>query len=195
MKKLILNMNYIQFDGTNLEEIIQEVNKLSFPFQIQRTEDKIGNIISVNIQFKKQEKQKTKNSIHFKPNDYIVVDDNYNFTTYKEEAFKDKFYKNTEIKNYKQNNKYCYLKGNKEDIYYYIQTTGEVNCLQEDMSDIDSMMYNNINYFIDEKMAKNFAKIQLLQRKLLIFSLKNGMADIEWGDCDQQNWFIKFDSV
>lgn len=72
----------------------------------------------------------------------------------------------------------------KTEMYCYIDSFDEVNCVTDDADHYDDMSFKCSNYFNDEQFAKQVALHQLLYRKLLKFAydmsvkIKNGTEQI-----------------
>lgn len=68
----------------------------------------------------------------------------------------------------------------KTEMYCYIDSFDEVNCVTDDADHYDDMSFKCSNYFNDEQFAKQVALHQLLYRKLLKFAYDNECEDKEW---------------
>ena len=157
-------------------------------FKYKKIEDADENIQSVNIQFLKNGSGTTRSSLSIKVNDYLVKDNN-GYQVYSEGVFKKKF-KQNEDNTDNQNKKYDFSRANVYESYYYIQDDSQI-CTEEELYLWNNdAMYETANYFPDEPTAEKFNKIQILQRKLLRFSLENGGDKIDWEDCNVQKWYI-----
>ena len=190
MENLTVNIKYIQFDGTNLKDIVNELKTLNETFQVQKIEDADENIQSVNIQFLKNGSGTTRGSLSIKLNDYLVKDNN-GHQVYSENTFEKKF--KTKDNNDSTANKYDFSKKQTGQDYYYITSHSQI-CETTDIEfAVDNIRYTNANYFPDEQTAEKFNKIQTLQRKLLRFSLENGGDKIDWEDSDMKKWYIQQD--
>ena len=191
MENLTVNIKYIQFSGTNIREIVNELKTLNETFQVQKIEDEDENIKSVNIQFLKNDSRTTRGSLSIKLNDYLVKDNN-GYQVYSENIFEKKF--KIENDNDSKANKYDFSKKQAGQDYYYIT---DVSKKIFDTTDIecatDNLRYQNANYFPDKQTAKKFNKIQTLQRKLLRFSLENGGDKIDWNCIEAEKWGIVYE--
>lgn len=189
MENLTVNLQYIKFDGTNLKDIVKELKTLNETFQVQKIEDADENIQSVNIQFLKNGSGTTRSSLSIKVNNYLVRDNN-GYQVYSEDIFNKKFKQDEDNVN-NQNKTYDFTRANVYESYYCIQD-GSQTCTEEELYLWNNdAMYETANYFPDELTAEKFNKIQILQRKLLRFSLENGGDKIDWEDCNTQKWYIQ----
>lgn len=189
MENLTVNLQYIKFDGTNLKDIVNELKTLNETFQVQKIEDADENIQSVNIQFLKNGSGTTRSSLSIKVNNYLVRDNN-GYQVYSEDIFNKKFKQDEDNVN-NQNKTYDFTRANVYESYYCIQD-GSQTCTEEELYLWNNdAMYETANYFPDELTAEKFNKIQILQRKLLRFSLENGGDKIDWEDCNTQKWYIQ----
>ena len=191
MENLIVNLQYIKFDGTNLKDILKEIKTLNETFQVQKIEDEDENIQSINIQFLKNGSGTTRSSLSIKVNDYLIKDNN-RYQVYSESVFEKKFKQDEDNVN-NQNKKYDFTRKDLLDLYCSIGNYSTIEIEYEDNSLYAETLYQNANYFPDEPTAEKFNKIQTLQRKLLRFSLENGGDKIDWEDDDMKKWYIRQD--
>ena len=191
MENLTVNIKYIQFNGTNIREIVNELKTLNETFQVQKIEDEDENIKSVNIQFLKNGSGTTRGSLSIKLNDYFVKENN-GYQIYSESVFEKKF-KQAEDNVNNQNKKYDFSRKNIFDTYYCIKSDSTILTEEEESTPYDKRVHQNANYFPDEQTAEKFNKIQILQRKLLRFSLEHGGDKIDWEDGCMRKWCIQWD--
>jgi hypothetical protein len=82
----------------------------------------------------------------------------------------------------------------KSEMYCYIDSFNEVQCVSDDMDQCDDMSFECSNYFNDEDFAQQVALHQLLYRKLLKFAYDNGFEDTtEWDEINT-HWSIEYDA-
>ena len=168
-------MKAIQFNGTNYQDIINEVKSQFTVTTVRKTEDGNGNITELNIY------TDTDVVIELNKTDYLVSDDN-NYSVWTEELFRNKY----------RDDRYKFLRREQGDIYYFINST-TVSKLNDFKFDNDNIKYEIANYFPDQETAEKFNKIQTLQRKLLRFSLEHGGDKIDWTTSNTMKWFIEYD--
>lgn len=78
------------------------------------------------------------------------------------------------------------------DVYYYITEYGEVDDYKEEQDCSDQNLYDEVNYFNDNSVARQVALHQLLYRKLLKFAYKNECEDVAWNG-ERTHWYIYYD--
>lgn len=78
------------------------------------------------------------------------------------------------------------------DVYYYITEYGEVDDYKEEQDCSDQNLYDEVNYFNDNSVARQVALNQLLYRKLLKFAYENECEDVGWNG-ERTHWYIYYD--
>lgn len=77
--------------------------------------------------------------------------------------------------------------------YFYISVSNNILCENDDDTNIETALYDNVNYFNDKNFAEQVALHQLLYRKLLKYAYENDAEDCEWNWNGKQHYYIFFD--
>lgn len=77
--------------------------------------------------------------------------------------------------------------------YFYISISNNILCENDDDTNIETLLYDNVNYFNDKNFAKQVALHQLLYRKLLKYAYENDANNCDWRDTKERKYYICFD--
>ena len=77
--------------------------------------------------------------------------------------------------------------------YFYISVSNNILCENDDDTNIETALYDNVNYFNDKNFAEQVALHQLLYRKLLKYAYENDVNNCNWRDTQERKYYICFD--
>ena len=84
-----------------------------------------------------------------------------------------------------------YERVNIDERYYFVNTIGEVNYIEELNDYIDNKQFNSLNYFNNKNYAKYVGFKETLMRKLDRFAWEHNAKAVKW-DCNQSKYYIIF---
>ena len=85
-----------------------------------------------------------------------------------------------------------YERVNIDERYYFVNTVGEVDYIEELNDYIDNKQFNSLNYFNNRNYAEYVAFKDTLMRKLDKFAWEHNARAIDWNDCSTK-YYIKFE--
>lgn len=97
-----------------------------------------------------------------------------------------------ELKELKENisKKNPFQRAEKGEAYYCITSDGYVVEFAETNCDFDNRRFNIANYCTNKNLIEQINKQEILNRKLLRFSMENGGEEIDWTNHKQTKYYI-----
>lgn len=84
----------------------------------------------------------------------------------------------------------------KNSKYWFVDSDGTLNGYETyEHDEVDSVYYEEANYYSDKTVAENNARADKLMRQLRRFAVKHREMELNWGDNDQRKYCICYDHV
>lgn len=171
----------IKLTNNNVQDVVDFIKENVDVISVSEEYSNKNNIDRIHSFFyykDKKNRQRADVSVHL--NEYIVLDKGNLFEATEEE-----------LEKYQLKRKYNFDR-KKNKIFYYIDEKGNILDCMDIGSNIDKTLHYFINYFEDRETAKNFNRVQFLQRQLLKYSLENRGNEINWENPEQYKYKIVY---
>ena len=81
----------------------------------------------------------------------------------------------------------------RNEVFYYASSSGQVHSQKEEYGTGSISLFSSGNYCKDEKIMKQRALHETLNRLLWRFSMQNGGDKIDWNNNDDFKWVVYYD--